>query len=111
MRFQAICGLIIVLAALACGTLLLYKQMDIKDKEDQERRRANEKSVNKIRHDKFRLAYEAEYERRELAETKLNITAEQLKRAREQMASMKIQSPMVYKSMAKEEKKENEHKA
>lgn len=87
---QMIFGLTVVLVALVCGTILLWKRMSIQDKEDQERRKASEESINKIRSDNFRLLYEEEVARRELAETKLNITKKQLENARAIMAKVKI---------------------
>ena len=83
-------GLIVVIVSLICGTILIYKRMSIQEKKDQDRRQASEESINQIRSDRYRLLYEDEVARRELAETKLGITKRQLDLARETMAKIKV---------------------
>lgn len=83
-------GLIVSGICAICGTILFYKWLTIRAERDKQERAAIKDSHDKILHDKFRLAYEDEYARRKDAEFRLKITQRELKRAREQMARVKI---------------------
>lgn len=85
-----ICGLCVVIVSIICGTVLLYKWLKIKAERDKQERAARLLQTENIVHDKFRLAYEDEYARRKDYEFRLKITQRELKRAREQMAKVKI---------------------
>lgn len=90
MSTALIFGLIVSGICAVCGTILLYKWMTIRADRNKQERAAIKDSHDKIVHDNFRLAYEDEYARRKDVEFRLKITQRELKRAREQMAKVKI---------------------
>lgn len=90
MNVVQIFGLVVSVICAVCGTILFYKWMEIRAERDKANRAAIKDSYDRIVHDNFRLAYEDEYARRKDVEFRLKITQRELKRAREQMAKIKI---------------------
>lgn len=83
-------GLIVAAICIVCGTILIYKSMEIKAIRDQNERAAIIEKNNKIIHDEYRLAYEDEYAKRIDEEFRHSITKRELKRARELLSKVKL---------------------
>lgn len=90
MNLQMIFGLVVSAICLICGTILIYKYMEIKAERKNQERAAIRLSNDKIIHDEYRLAYEEEYAKRTDAEFRLKITQKELKRARELLSKVKL---------------------
>lgn len=90
MNLQIACGLLVTFAAMVCGTIIICKRMEIKQKDEQDRRAAIVSERSNLTADNYRLLYEDERQRREDAEFREQIKDRELKRARELMKQIKI---------------------
>ena len=85
-----IAGLVIVVTAAVCGTWYMTTTRREKLNTQREMAKVRAASTERIFNNHVWEMYEAERQKRQAAETKVDILEHQLKRAREQMATVNL---------------------